>query len=529
MLLLPHTAIPLEIVRLGEAVVQRYRLALRKGKKKKMPRCNLIALGEQRVGKTSLLSLLMGKEFIEDRDSTRGIDNEHVDIVDIVVESRTISSEHWKQVESKDLARGHEKQFVTSVAEEFRPHFRNEGKGGRVPPPTAKTLEGEIGEIARYLDFIEEKAKKPPTVYVPVPVKKPASGVTEKLTRALNPNAPAFFTTPKATEPPAEHKPATLRKPPTVAAKPTPQAPPETPVNLQPPRRPLPTLPPRPPKPAAEKLPPKKRNESNRRRSDISLRVGKSIVSTAKQSSKEKEPVLQYNTLDFAGQREYRAMHHCFIVRRAIYLVVFNLQTVREALDAPNEENKKALEEIQYWLNSIHAHIHKIGPEPKLKRVIMVGTHRAPKGKREITEDDMRRINDALGEKYIEDSDIMNDLRRADPKAEIWFAAVENSIDQPEKSARKKSGARSVQEAIHQAWDDLPFKTDKFPTTWLRFEAFLNRKRDTAIVKVDTVRRAALDYGIGEDDEKDIDIALGFFHDTGTIVYLSKFENCVSV
>ena len=515
---------------MGEAVVQRYRLALRKGKRKKMPRCNLIALGEQRVGKTSLLSLLMGKEFIEDRDSTRGIDNEHVDIV---VESRTVSSEHWKQVESKDLARGHEKQYVDSVAEELGPHFRNEGKGGSIPTvPTAKFLDGEIGEIERYLDLIEEAAKKPPSPppeRVPVPVKKPASGVTEKSTYALNPNAPQCFTTPKATEPPVERKPATLKKPPTASAKPKPQLPP-APVNPQPPRQPPTTLPPQPPKPAAEK----KRNESNHRGSDISRRLGKSIVSTAKQGSKEKEPVLQYNTLDFAGQREYRAMHHCFIVRRAIYLVVFNLQTVREALDAPNEENKKALEEIQYWLNSIHAHIHKIGPEPHLKRVVMVGTHRAPEGKREITEDDMRRINAALGERYIDGSEIVNDLRRADPNAEVWFAAVENSIDQPEESARQKSGAHSVQKAIHQAWDDLPFKTEEYPTTWLRFEAFLNRKRNTAIKKVDIVikkvdivRRDARDYGIGEDDEKDIDIALGFFHDTGTIVYMSKFENCV--
>ena len=508
---------------MGEAVVQRYRLALRKGKRKKMPRCNLIALGEQRVGKTSLLSLLMGKEFIEDRDSTRGIDNEHVDIV---VESRIVSSEHWKQVESKDLARGHEKQFVDSVAEEFRPHFRNEGKGGRVPPPTAKTLDGKIGEIERYLDFIEEEAKKPPPPppeRVPVPVKEPVSGVLEKSQSASNFNAPLLLTKLKASEPPEERKPATLQKPPTVTAKPKPQAPP--PVNPHPPRQPPHTLPPR---PAVEQLP-KKRNESNRRGSDISRRLGKSIVTTAKQGSKEKEPVLQYNTLDFAGQKHYRAMHHCFIVRRAIYLVVFNLQTVREALDAPNEENKKALEEIQYWLNSIHAHIHKIGPEPHLKRVVLVGTHRAPEGKREITEDDMKRINAALGERYIDGSEIVNDLRRADPNAEVWFATVENSIDQPDERARKKSGASSVQKAIHQAWDDLPFKKEEYPTTWLRFEAFLNRKRDTAIVKVDTVRRAARDYGIGEDDEKDIDIALGFFHDTGTIVYLSKFENCVSV
>ena len=50
-------------------------------------------------------------------------------------------------------------------------------------------------------------------------------------------------------------------------------------------------------------------------------------------SGKGKDPPLTFHTLDFAGQKLYRPMHHCFITRRAMYIVVFNLQVLVKDLN----------------------------------------------------------------------------------------------------------------------------------------------------------------------------------------------------
>ena len=150
----------------------------------------------------------------------------------------------------------------------------------------------------------------------------------------------------------------------------------------------------------------------------------------------------------------------------------------------------------------------------------MVGTHRAPNGKEgEVTNNDMQAIHKALEERFLRESDdICNNLRFVQP--EVMFAAVESSIDSEYK--REESGATLVQKAIQEAWKELPFKDEEYPTTWLRFEAFLNQNHAKCIVGADRVQQRAKDCGIGIEDEKEIEDALSFFHDIGTIVYLSK-------
>ena len=505
--------IPLEIRRLGEEAVQRYRQLLRRGKKKKMPRCNLIALGEERVGKTSLLCLLMGKEFVKGRKPTQGIDN---DCVDVTATSVNVLSETWQKVEVGEFIRKNDEQFADSVAEQI-PELRTKPKSQI--PPNKEVLKKAVTEIDKYLKKVEEKAQKQTEPLVPAGA-TPSTSTQEPPPEPASSN-PSVTTASKSEARPVD--PATMqRESPPVPKPMEPNTTQSTPKTVAPVVQP-------PSSQVSEARPRRGRGETQKH-TRVSRQTSKNIVFRAKQGPSEEEPEqLRYNTLDFAGQPEYRAMHHCFIVRRAIYLVVFNLQKVREALRAPTEENKRVLEEIQYWLNSIHAHIHNVkaesdaGDESCLKRILLVGTHRCPKGEDAITDDDMIEIDEKLRQRYIEGTPILNDMYRADPSGKVWFAAVENSIDGTDEGDREKSGAYSLQKSIHEAWNELPFKDEEYPTTWLRFEAYLIQKRDKPIVDAEEIRKIAKDtHGIGEEKEEDIELALGFFHDTGTIVYPSE-------
>ena len=108
-----HAVIPAEIKKRGEHAVELYRKALREGKMK-IPRCNLLVLGEEYVGKTSLIRLLTGKGFERNLERTHGID-------DHVVDTRAISTLTWKEVEQQNQERENDDLFVTGVVKEMGP------------------------------------------------------------------------------------------------------------------------------------------------------------------------------------------------------------------------------------------------------------------------------------------------------------------------------------------------------------------------------------------------------------------------
>jgi len=277
----------------------------------------------------------------------------------------------------------------------------------------------------------------------------------------------------------------------------------------------------------------------NRRTSGVSRRQIQSINRELKSTSRhKKEPTLHLNTYDFAGQKEYRPMHHCFITRRSIYLVVFNLQKLVKLIQSGKaEESSEALEEIRYWLNSIHAHIHS-GPEDgKMKRVFLVGTHMSPKNPEQgmhITEDELKQIHELLENAFYNRSGdpqcrFANHLQFPGPENRI-FAAIENSFDGS--GERTVSGAEALQQKLKQTSKSLKFLKEEFPILWLRFEELLIRLRETQqqrkasqVVKLADVRNLALQCGI--EDQEEIEQALLFFHDTGTIICLSKLLDII--
>ncbi len=118
-----------------------------------------------------------------------------------------------------------------------------------------------------------------------------------------------------------------------------------------------------------------------------------------------KNPSLVLNTLDFAGQKLYRPMHHCFISRRALYIVVFKIPDM--LMEA---SRKKSLEEVRYWIHSIHSHIYSPekdmkGEDKKINRVFLVGTHRG-----DHTDQDLKKIDKLIKKELYFDDRCCNHL-----------------------------------------------------------------------------------------------------------------------
>ena len=71
--------IPAAIRRRGPEYIEQYRKALKEGKTT-IKRLQLLVLGEERVGKTSLIRSLLGKHFKKDCKPTEGIDMSDIEL-----------------------------------------------------------------------------------------------------------------------------------------------------------------------------------------------------------------------------------------------------------------------------------------------------------------------------------------------------------------------------------------------------------------------------------------------------------------
>ena len=523
--------IPPEIKRRGPKAEEAYRRALRKGKKKIL-RCGLQILGEQEVGKTSLLRLFTGKNFIENLPRTHGIDNQLVDTVDIRPMSMPLAASPWKEVRPEDQAQQDDALFIDGMVEELAKAgiSLNPKREGKQEMPKLNTEEELLGMIEDALRVFKQsptslQPRRDRPSYPPAQLSHPPPFFPHLLRGPLSiaQSIPSVMLPPHQLPP----QPAPLHPP--AASKPE-----ERPKQVEPPkpRERVPRQPSSAPhQRVIENQPPttdsrKPASGDSNPLVKVSRRIHRSVSQRIKSAAPpQTEPVLHLNTYDFAGQDMYRPMHHCFITRRALYLVVFNLQSMMKYLEKATKDNP--LEKIRYWLNSIHAHLLT---GSTTKRVLLVGTHRSPKNGRQLTKDDLKQVHDELEKVfYSEDkrSVTCNHLCFiCDGKEKQIFAAVENSLDKAEE--RAASGITTLQEELDRISKDLPFLDEQYPILWLRFERGLlqlreqyirRSKRILPLVKLEEVKRMGQAYGI---EASDVDIALRFFHDTGTIVYLSK-------
>ena len=242
-----------------------------------------------------------------------------------------------------------------------------------------------------------------------------------------------------------------------------------------------------------------------------SVKINQALKSDTKEV---KEPVLLLHSLDFAGQPEYKPMHHCWITRRSMYLVVFNLQMMLDYIKGLISNNP--VEELRYWIRSIHAHIYppeeyEIKGDECLKRVCLVGTHMCPDKEHEITEDELDLINEKLREVLVDDDRCIDHIHWT--KYGI-FVPVENSIDDI-----KMSGVKALQDELIHISKNLKFLEEDYPLLWIRFEQELTiRQQSFPILEMNEVLKIAEDIGITRDSE----FALQFFHDSGKIICLSE-------
>ncbi len=498
----------------GPIFVERYMRALRQGKEK-IPRCGLLFLGQERKGKTSLYKLIVGKQFDPEQDSTRGIDNNEVDTVD----SRAVTM-NWSEKSAVDQQRErddshafavlrelpddeqHDRSFkfqqkteeellssIEGINRDMKAHYKRKP---RLQDLIKKILSGDGDDFFNYSD--DDSLDEMPSD--PIIPKSPATKPAPSVSTTVEPKKNEVFSKPSPK--PREPKVPSPRHPKKAVSDPLPE-----PSEVEPP---APT-----PLELIVSIPVSTRTEA------------KNVNKVLKEGKKDrKEPSLLLNVLDFAGQKNYRPMHHCFIRRRSMYIVVFNLQDMCKYIQQADscQSPPSPVEEIRYWLHSIHAHIYppeskERGIDERQRRVVLVGTHQNPgQDGREVTEEDFRQIDKLLDEEIVADVRCVDHLCKVSGR---WFIPVENSLKDP-----SKSGARMLQNTLHDIKNGLQFLEESYPLPWLRFEGRLIEMKKTPNQKKCLPEKEVVEIAESKGVSNPGD-ALEFFHDIGEIILLRKF------
>ena len=506
--------------------------ALNEGKTK-IPRCSLLILGKEGVGKTSLYRQLVRKEFKEDLDSTRGIDNNTVDTVD----RRNIDTKAWREKGDPDTGEQFGDRLGAKVASELPAKAEEKERNERVI--RSEELIASIQKTVRDIEDEIEHLRRPPVVNVPV-------------SRMHNEPLPHATPWPGYMFPPSGADSAPLPKkvrvqvsePSTpVPPPPTPQPPQPPPEREEPPKRVTqPTKPKSPPVSATvhpSPTPPPAEEDtttpivSEESEEELEAPLQLQGILTRKQSERLDEFLqgkrqleelsLIFNSFDFAGQDRYRPMHHCYIIRRALYLVVFDIEDMLKHI---SEKPCKPIEDIRYWVQSINAHIYPPDPSEKegdktISRVFLVGTHRG-----EHTQEELKKIDALIKSQLIccPESKCVNHIYPVSGNGLAFFIPVENSIDYTKGDTYlERSGTRLLQETLKDVSGKVEFTKEEHPIKWLKFEERLEhcrKEKKPPVMSVQDVKQLAVNSRITDEEEQKL--ALRFFHDTGKIIYLSK-------
>jgi GTPase SAR1 family protein len=91
--------------------------------------------------------------------------------------------------------------------------------------------------------------------------------------------------------------------------------------------------------------------------------------------SKGKQP-LRVNLLDFSGQEVFYSLHHLYLTRYCLYLVVFSMEWLSSS--ASEATKQQCIKFLSFWLNSIFHHArappgYKSG---RIAPIMLVGTHK---------------------------------------------------------------------------------------------------------------------------------------------------------
>ena len=513
----------------GRKAVESYISALKKGKRN-IPRCKFMIVGEAGVGKTNLLNLLTGEEFVPKHEKTEGID---IDLVS----THDISTETWKK--SPNEAHGEYRNVAVDLMVD---KLQNPTVPRNSKKTHASSSDDSYYRLQEQINWLIEKYTRLPesshSTMSPSEQREIVAAATVQHESQAEPESQAQpeFQTQSESQPESETQPK-LQQPftqsPATVYRVTPPPHVEQVADQQPQKEVSVAMTSK--QPSSVVLIPPPHFVPDVPSNDHTNITDISIIREASKKSKQPKSTqsmlpLKLTSFDFAGQKHYKPMHHCFITSRAIYVAAFN---ARQLVSSDQTVVNCSIQEIKFWINSIRVYTDA--------KLVLVGTHKGPyhgasgndlteKEKKpfpELSPQEIENINDLLEEHFDKDHCNLENF-----KDDKMMALVENSIR--EENDTSKSGAKIVRKKLKKLGK---LNTNDLPISYLHLEEMIMEKRNVILIPHDSsiknanlylVHREELEQCAKNCNIDECHVALNFFHDIGIIIDPSKYR-CIII
>jgi GTPase SAR1 family protein len=465
----PLTSIPVEIANQGKEAIQAYNTALLSGKER-LHTCKLMFVGQERVGKTSLLRNLTSQDHDPNQLTTDG--------ADVCV----VETSQWIKLDQEPLFPS---KFDQSVAQCVGGKLANRTNQQQHFRKWKSVLSATIILIVVVLFVFTAKGPHV-SIAPPVTTTPPSSTTVAPFNTSTAPattttSAPSTTKAPPATMPPS----STTAAPLSTSAAPVTAAPVTTIAPSPPPTSAVPET-------AAtiatvllwsavglvcialcacfvfkmhSCITPVEELEGMLQTSQPMLEVLQKmpvdlIVQIMEGGTQQQ---LTFSTWDFAGQQIYYSVHSLFITG-GVYIIVFSMKEAQES-------SATFLEYLAFWMNSVHAHTS----DATDYHILIVGTHRDVIFERKHHFEISELIRSAFGGCEFWAQVHEAPVEENSDQQSLCFFPIDNTLESQVRTSDKSRAA--LHGAINTLGQQLvDSKNNEYPLRWLHILDELHQK-----------------------------------------------------
>ena len=228
------------------------------------------------------------------------------------------------------------------------------------------------------------------------------------------------------------------------------------------------------------------------------------------------ENTLKLGIWDYGGQEIFYAVHHLFLTRFGVYLVLFDMRKILKP-----ETRSDSINFIRFWLNSIALYARSStdnGKEESGKGspIFLIGSH-----KDVVPEvEEHKNISDILTRTFGANIERQNIQRNE--KEGICFFPMDNT-------AENDCNVIAVRQCVEKVIAKEEYIMEEYPIAWMTVcDELKNKSQEDAYLTLEEVYELALECGIkdtgGDPDASkkswvEVNAMLAHFHQLGVIVY----------
>eukprot|EP00808_Paulinella_micropora_P019298 g23839.t1 len=226
------------------------------------------------------------------------------------------------------------------------------------------------------------------------------------------------------------------------------------------------------------------------------------------EDGKIKGDELSLSLWDMGGQDVFHSLHHLFLKRGALFLVLFDMRELVEGADP--KQKQECLSHLRFWLRSLETHTFEEGNG--WAPVFLVGTHKDFVTK----ESEHKHIAEVLDREFGGSSFYSTKKLYTPPNGRDFpFFPVDNKVRPVDPTVQ------ALMKALEATARNEEYIKRKIPVPWVKlFDKLFQQAKKQSWLSREEVVQLATQCGLAN-PTNNIDLVLRYLHDQGRVLYFA--------